>query len=225
MAIKLYCPPISQYRNGLALCLVPVYVQLCSLLGQILLSQDELYTIQGAQRIPRYTLLVIKALYLNCHMWTRFDIYPHFPLFVLSYFIGLYIAVVYRLRMKGEKRCWSICKIWGFHGGDYEEYRLLGYKNPVRTSQETHYVSTTEFSQLMLCKIWGFHDGDYEECRLLGYKNPVRTSQEIHYVSATESSRLILYKIWSFHGDVYEEWRLRGCYAMCSCKNRRFGRT
>jgi hypothetical protein len=30
---------------------------------------------------------------------------------------------------------------------------LLGYKNPVRTSQETHYVSATESSQLMLCKI------------------------------------------------------------------------
>jgi hypothetical protein len=36
---------------------------------------------------------------------------------------------------------------------NYEECRLLGYKNPVRTSQETHYVSTTESSQLMLCKI------------------------------------------------------------------------
>jgi hypothetical protein len=28
-------------------------------------------------------------------------------------------------------------KIWGFHGGDYEACRLLRYKNPVRTSQET----------------------------------------------------------------------------------------
>jgi hypothetical protein len=39
----------------------------------------------------------------------------------------------------------------------------------VRTSQETHYVSTAESSQLMLCKIWGFDNRDYEECRLLGY--------------------------------------------------------
>jgi hypothetical protein len=61
-----------------------------------------------------------------------------------------------------------LCKISGFHGGDYEECRLLGYKTPVRTSQETHYVSATEHSQLMLCKIWDFHGGDYEECRLLG---------------------------------------------------------
>jgi hypothetical protein len=30
-----------------------------------------------------------------------------------------------------------LCEIWRFHGGDYEESRLLGYKNPVRTSQET----------------------------------------------------------------------------------------
>jgi hypothetical protein len=37
--------------------------------------------------------------------------------------------------------------------GDYEECRLLGYKTPLRTSQETHYVSATESSQLMLCKI------------------------------------------------------------------------
>jgi hypothetical protein len=43
--------------------------------------------------------------------------------------------------------------ITGFHSGHYEEWRLLGYKNPVRTSQETHYVSATETSQLMLCKI------------------------------------------------------------------------
>jgi hypothetical protein len=81
-----------------------------------------------------------------------------------------------------------LCKIWGFHGGDYEEFRLLGYKNPVRTSQETHYVSATEPSRLMLCKIWGFHGSDYEDFRLLGYKNPVRTTKEFHYVSATESA-------------------------------------
>jgi hypothetical protein len=51
-----------------------------------------------------------------------------------------------------------------------EEYRLLEYTRQVRTSQETHYVSTTESGQLMLYKIWGFHGGDYEECRLLEYK-------------------------------------------------------
>jgi hypothetical protein len=68
---------------------------------------------------------------------------------------------------------------------------LLG----VRTSQETHHLSTKEHSRLLLCKICGFHGGDYEECRLLGYNNRVRTSQETHYISTTESSRLMLCKI------------------------------
>jgi hypothetical protein len=93
---------------------------------------------------------------------------------------------------------------------NYEESRLLGYKHIVRTSQETHYLSATESSQLMLCKIWGLHGSDYEECRLLGYKHIVRTSQETHYVSATVPSRLMLCKIWGFHGGEYEEWRLLG---------------
>jgi hypothetical protein len=54
-----------------------------------------------------------------------------------------------------------LCKIWGFHGTDYEECRLLRYKNPVHTWQETHYFSATESTQL--CKIWGYHGDDYEE--------------------------------------------------------------
>jgi hypothetical protein len=107
-----------------------------------------------------------------------------------------------------------LCKIWDFRGSDYEEFRLLGYKNPVRTSQETHCVSTTECSQLMLCKTWDFHGSDYEECRLLGYKNPVRTTQETHYLSATESCRLMLCKFWDFRGSDYEDCRLLGCYAV-----------
>jgi hypothetical protein len=105
-------------------------------------------------------------------------------------------------------------KIWAFHCGDYEECHLLGHTTPVRTSQETHYVSTTESSQLMLCKIWGFHGGDYEEFRLLGYKTPVHTPQETHYISATEPSRLMLYKIWGFHRGDYDECRLHGLDAL-----------
>jgi hypothetical protein len=106
------------------------------------------------------------------------------------------------------------CKIWGFHGGDYEECRHLGYKTPVLTSQEIHYTSVTESSRLMLCKIWGFHGGDYEEWRLLGYKSPDCISQEKHYVSATESSWLMLLKIWGFHGGDYEKCRLLGYIAV-----------
>jgi hypothetical protein len=57
----------------------------------------------------------------------------------------------------------KLYKIRGFNGGDYEEYRLLGYKTSVRNSQEIYYVSATEASQLMLCKNIGFNGGDYEE--------------------------------------------------------------
>jgi hypothetical protein len=39
---------------------------------------------------------------------------------------------------KRKQACHGVCKIGGFHGGDYEEWRLLGYRIPVRTSQETH---------------------------------------------------------------------------------------
>jgi hypothetical protein len=117
-----------------------------------------------------------------------------------------------------------ICKIWGFHGSGYEECRLLGYKNPVRTSQETHYVSTTEPSQLMLCKICGFHGGDYEESRLLGYKTPVCTSQGTDFVSTTEPSQLMLFKIWGLHGGHYKECRLLWCYTVWD-KNSLFNRS
>jgi hypothetical protein len=60
--------------------------------------------------------------------------------------------------------------VWGFHSGAYEGFRLVGYRNPVHTSQETLYISATNSNLFMLSKIWGFHGGDYEECRHLGYK-------------------------------------------------------
>jgi hypothetical protein len=43
-------------------------------------------------------------------------------------------------------------KVWGSHGGDYEECRLLGYKNPVLPHRK-HYLSAIEPSRLILCKI------------------------------------------------------------------------
>jgi hypothetical protein len=100
--------------------------------------------------------------------------------------------------------------VWGFNGRDYEECRLLGYKNPVRTSQETPHISATESSQLMLCKSWGSNGGDYEECSFLGYKKPVRTSQETHHVSAKALSQLMLSKILGFHGGDSEECSFLG---------------
>jgi hypothetical protein len=47
----------------------------------------------------------------------------------------------------------KIVRMSRLHGGDYEECRPLEYKNPLRTSQETHYVSATEPSRSMLWKI------------------------------------------------------------------------
>jgi hypothetical protein len=55
-----------------------------------------------------------------------------------------------------------------------------GKQNPVRTSPETHYVSGTEPSLLMIYKVCGFHGVDYDECRHLGYKTSVHISKEKH---------------------------------------------
>jgi hypothetical protein len=116
----------------------------------------------------------------------------------------------FKIKKTGLKRV-KWCKIWGYHSGDYEGCRLLGYKNPFFTSQEAHYFSVTKTSRLMLYKIWGFCGGDYEECLLLGYKTPVLTSQEAHYVSATDPRLLLLCQIWGFHGSDCEECRLLVC--------------
>jgi hypothetical protein len=43
--------------------------------------------------------------------------------------------------------------ILGFHGGDYEDYRILVHKNPVLTSQEPLYISATQPNHLNLCEI------------------------------------------------------------------------
>jgi hypothetical protein len=102
----------------------------------------------------------------------------------------LELTSAWRFRLglgRNDKLC-TFFNIWGFHGDDDEECRLLGYKTAVHTSQETRYVSATESSQLMLCKIWSLHGSDYEVCRVPGDKNTVRTSQDTHNVSATELS-------------------------------------
>jgi hypothetical protein len=154
---------------------------------------------KNQERVKQFWLLQreVTAVIPECHnLFQR-------PILHISHSDLLHAAACYTIH---------ISKIWGFHGGDYEECHLLGYKNPVRTSQETHYVSTTEPSQLMLCKSWGFHGSDCEEYCFLGYKNLVHTLQETHYVSTKKPSQLMLCKIWGFHGGDYEEWRLLGCY-------------
>jgi hypothetical protein len=50
----------------------------------------------------------------------------------------------------------SVYRIWGSHGGDYEECRLVGYRTSIRTSQG--HISLGYWAQrLLLCKIWSFH--------------------------------------------------------------------
>jgi hypothetical protein len=73
------------------------------------------------------------------------------------------------------------------------------YKNLVRTSQETNYISATKPNRLML-----FRETVDVYCEnhtkntdtLYGqnavYINPVRTSQETHYISAKKPNRLML---------------------------------
>jgi hypothetical protein len=90
----------------------------------------------------------------------------------------------------------------------------------VRTSQETHYVSTTGPKRLMRStglRRWYINVTIIFPViihrHVLYIKHTtdnVRTSQETYYLSATESSRLIVCKIWDFDGSDYEEWRLLG---------------
>jgi hypothetical protein len=81
---------------------------------------------------------------------------PHMPFGILLGQLkteGKVILEIGSLRLKLENVLYFIGRLHIFHVGDYGEYRLLGYKIPVRTSQEKQYVSVTESSQLMLCKI------------------------------------------------------------------------
>jgi hypothetical protein len=100
---------------------------------------------------------------------------------------------------------------------------LWDIKNAVRTSEETHYVSATELSPLMLCKVWGFHGGDYEECRLLRYKNPssYRTGDTLRLRYRAESVNAMQYLRFSRRWL----WRIpsSGIWMCRSCDNRRFG--
>jgi hypothetical protein len=56
------------------------------------------------------------------------------------YMIDVIAACIANCAQNGSVTTLLICKIWGFHGGDYEQCRFLGYKNPVLTSQDTIYL-------------------------------------------------------------------------------------
>jgi hypothetical protein len=88
-----------------------------------------------------------------------------------------------------------LCHIWGFHGGSYEECRPLGYKNPVRTSQQTHYFSAIEHSWLMLCKFEVFKAVTMKNVVLWDIKSQFLPHRK-HYFSATEPSPLVLCTNW-----------------------------
>jgi hypothetical protein len=64
-----------------------------------------------------------------------------------SYLIGDTLRLCYRAQLV------NVMQGLRFYGGEYEKFRVLRYKTPVRTSQETYYLSATEHSRLMLCKI------------------------------------------------------------------------
>jgi hypothetical protein len=80
-----------------------------------------------------------------------------------------------------------------FHGGDYEEC-LLGYKIPVCTSQETHYVSATEPSPLIYVRFQVFTPVTMNNAVFWDIKSQIILHRK-HMVSATEPSRLMLCKI------------------------------
>jgi hypothetical protein len=115
-----------------------------------------------------------------------------------------------------------LCKIWGFHGSDYEECLLECYaaSNARTDVSEEHIASIIRVTRIgeLGTRFVGFHGGEYEECRLLGYKTPAFTSQETHYFFTTKPSQLMPCKIWSFHGSDYEECRLLGCYAVSNVR-------
>jgi hypothetical protein len=143
-----------------------------------------------------------------------------FSFALFSFFISLslfpyqYLSSVYQSWYKKNFVFWDVicayCKNQCFGGTyrpdhqvkrigeNYEECRLLGYKAPVRKSEETYYLSTTQPNRLTLSTIWGSLGGEYEEIRLLGYKTSARTSQETHYFSTKEPSGLMLCETWGF---------------------------
>jgi hypothetical protein len=105
---------------------------------------------------------------------------------------------------------------------DTEGCRILGYKNPVVTSKETHYVSATEPSRLMLCKIWIFTAVTMKNAVFWDIKNPVRPHSK-RYFSATENSRLMLLRFDDFAAVTMKNTVLWNVMPCRSCKNRRFG--
>jgi hypothetical protein len=69
------------------------------------------------------------------------------------------------------------------------------YKNSVRTSQETHYVSATKPNRLGLFgeTVAVYYENHTEHTDTLWAECTVCTSQETYYVSTTKPNRLMLF--------------------------------
>jgi hypothetical protein len=94
-----------------------------------------------------------------------------------------------------------------------EECRLLGYKIPGRTSQETQCVSVKSPEGYCYVRFEVFMAVTMKNALFWDIKTQFIPHKK-HYVSATEPSRLMPYKIWSVHGSDYDECRLLRCDAV-----------
>jgi hypothetical protein len=107
-----------------------------------------------------------------------------------------------------SQRNTNFCKMWALHGSDWRMARSGIYINKVRTSQETHYLSATESSQLMLCKIWGLSWRWLWRMSRSGIYKPssyqTGDTLRLRYKAQLDNS----IKIWGSHGSDYEEFHL-----------------
>jgi hypothetical protein len=39
--------------------------------------------------------------------------------------LSIFINIIYELALEHVEKQYSVCRIWGFHSGDYEECRFL----------------------------------------------------------------------------------------------------
>jgi hypothetical protein len=112
-------------------------------------------------------------------------------------------------------------KIWGFHGGDYEDVVfwdiesqfILHWRHitsPLQSPASKCYVRFVFTSVTMKNAVFG----------------DIKTQFLPHrrHITSTEPSQLMLCKIWGFHGGDYGDCRLLGSYAMCLSWNPTFRR-
>jgi hypothetical protein len=97
----------------------------------------------------------------------------------------------------------TVYKIWGFHGGDYEEWCVLGCHTVWLLSDTCSFIVRFEVFAAVTMKNAVFW---YIKTQFVPHRR--------HYISATVPSQLMLCKIWGFHGVDYKDFRLLGCYVI-----------